>query len=561
VRLPRHQSIAQRIREQHAPPVSPEQEAAAAAIPNVRIQIAKPLPHQEPVIADPAPYKVLRWGRRTGKTRVDFYCAAMGHGPIGDHDGTGVLRPLHRGILSSSLDVAWICPTYRQADPLWNEEIRPRFEGKAHCLVHDTDRFVQVEGLGRLFIRTWDNAASIRGQGANLVGVIFDEAAHMDTASMWVNVVLYALMDNAGWAIFSSTTNADLDGNKEEIPPSFFNRLCAEIQQGVRDAKIWREWYATAHDNPKIQKHVLDATIEEARLTGGERAVQQEVYALLLEAGSGLAFPMWRHSVHVRDVEINEGWGCVGTLDWGSTHPGACYLLLQGPGGQLALRNEVYFNGPPRADWEQKLTARQVGQYVARKLIAFHRKYGLLPDFISADSAMWAITGVGETLAGLFQRGITDVFEGEFAAEDNPHGLRAPQLLPAPKGAGSRATRKALLTEALQWTEDKERPGQATAEGWPLLAVGTDCPHFAREIPKLPNDKLDSEKAADEQNDCYDSATYGLHTLVPEFDESTALTRANAKAREKLDNLSRREAQQFDALAQKAERAFRRGRR
>lgn len=560
MKLPRHQAIAARLREQAAPPFVAA--TAGDRTPDVRIQVAAPLPHQVDPLNDPARNKVFRWGRRTGKTRIDVRAALTGHGPLIDaidRDGHAVRRPMHRGILSpDALDVAWICPTYKQADPLWLEEVLPRFEGVPHCQIDRTDKWVRVEGMGRLFVRTWENAGTMRGQGANLVGVIFDEAAHMDCRTMWTEFVLYALLDNIGWSIWSSTTNADLDGNPEQIAPSFFNVICREIEQGVRDPAEWKAWYATAHDNPKIDQSALGTVIEEAMRSGGQRRVDQEVYALLLDPGSGLAFPSWRRAVHVRDVDIDEGWGCVGTLDWGSADPGAFYLLLSGPGGQLALRNEVYFNGPPRPDWEARMTAVQVGQYVAHRMAAFERRYRIRPSFISADSAMWAITGVGETIAGKFQEGL------ESAAYDDGtlvYGRDAPQLVQTPKGPGSRATRKELLTEALSWTEDPAQKGRPTVEGWPLLAVGTDCPHFARIIPVLANDKHDPEKVADKDDHVFDSATYGLHTLVPEYDDAVAQTRAEERARAHLDPLSKTEAAHFEALAKRAQTSMRRGRR
>lgn len=556
MRLPRHQSIAQRIREEHAPPVAPEDEKKAE-VASVRIQIPKPLPHQDPIVADDAPYKVLQAGRRGGKTRVDFFCATLGHGSlINDVDGEGkaITRPRHRGILTSNLDVVWICPTYRQANPLWNEEIRPRFADRPHCHVNDSEHEISVEGLGRLFVRTWDNAGSIRGQGKRLVGAIFDEAAHMDTQSIWADIVLPALMDNDGWAIFSSTTNSGLDGNKEQLTPSWFNRLCHELDQGKRE-KHWRKWYFTAFDNPKIKAHVIEKTIDEILKTKGQRGVDEEIYAKLLEGGTGLAFPTWRKNVHVRDIEDLEGWGCIGTLDWGSTHPGAFYNLLQGPGGQLHLRNELFFNGEPRQEWPVRLPAALVGRKVAVKMLAFFRKHQIIPEYIAADAAMWSITGVGQTLASKFQEGIDEVFAD---VEQNEWELSPPQLIPAPKGPGSRQTRKELLTEALHWEEDAKRPGHATVEGPPLLAVGTDCPYFALEVAVLPNDLLDSEKAADVNNDCYDSATYGLHALLPEYDGDVARARAHERERSKIDSLSRKEAEQYDQMVRRAQKPRRR---
>ncbi len=508
-----------------------------------------------PIIEDPQPRKLLQGGRRGGKSRVALQCATLGHGPIDRWDGKGTpLRRLHRGILTHALDVGWICPTYKQADPLWFEEIQPRFKDKPYCTVHETDKWVQVHGLGRLFVRTFDNADTIRGSGKRLTGLILDECAHFDLRTLWLGPLAWALVDNAGWAIFCSTTNSGPDGNPEIPAPSFFNQLIGEYDADKLDHEVWRKYYFTAFDNPKIKADVLQQTIDEAMAMGGQLKVDEEVYARILEPGSGLAFPHWRRAIHLQPLDMRDGavvgYGCIGCLDWGSASPGAFYLLLQGPGGRLHLTEECYFNGPDRADWKGRLNAKEMGAHIAKRIQLFHGRTEVMPEYIAADSAMWAVTGAGATIAHLFQEGLDSVL-----------GDAAVQLVPTPKGPGSRATRKELLYEALSWTEDPANPGRVREGGEPLLTATPDCTHFARTIAILANDPADPEKVADGEDHAFDAVTYGLHTMVPEFHGDEARTRAQERDRRKLDELSRHEAEAYDAMVKKAERDARRGRR
>ena len=45
------------------------------------VHIAAPLPQQLPIVHSPARFKIVRAGRRFGKTRLALYCALIGHGP------------------------------------------------------------------------------------------------------------------------------------------------------------------------------------------------------------------------------------------------------------------------------------------------------------------------------------------------------------------------------------------------------------------------------------------------------------------------------------------------
>src|SRR5574338_200837 len=110
----------------------------------VTVNVAAPLPHQTPVINHRARFKVLNWGRRTGKTRLDLHCSLFGHGPL-----EAPMRPRWKGIVHG-FDVVWVGPDFPQLDAIWEEEIKPRFAGVEGFLLHEQDHTLTMTGRGTL---------------------------------------------------------------------------------------------------------------------------------------------------------------------------------------------------------------------------------------------------------------------------------------------------------------------------------------------------------------------------------------------------------------------------
>lgn len=276
------------------------------------ILIPAPLLHQIPIVESAARFKVVRAGRRGGKTVLAEGCAVVGHGPeIGG-------EPLHKGIVHD-LDVVWVARDYTQAGIMWHEFIRPRFKGVPGVRVNEGDRTVTLGGAGTLFVISAENIASARGMGKRLAGMIIEEAAWLDLQTALRDVIMPALMDNEGWLILISTTNAGPDGNQLKETPSYFNRICEEIRAGERSAE-WAEFHFTADDNPKISARALASLV--AEYPPGSPSLDQEVYAKLLRAGVGLALPELDKAHHLIDrFPVPSHWTQFGGFDWGFNHP------------------------------------------------------------------------------------------------------------------------------------------------------------------------------------------------------------------------------------------------
>ena len=230
------------------------------------IQIPKPLSNQKPILDSAARFKLVRAGRRFGKSRLGLRASILGHGPMTDH-ADGTRRPLRRGVIDGAT-IAWIAPTYTQARAIWVEEIIPRFAGKNHCRLNESQKTLTV-GTGRLLLRSAESIDSIRG--LKLDGVVNDEGAFFNLEYALHRVIRPALIDRNGWSLTVSSPNIG----------SYFNRLVAEVENGTR-GDDWETWRGYTRDNPRLSPDEIADMY--AEFPPGSTDLLQELEAELLEA-------------------------------------------------------------------------------------------------------------------------------------------------------------------------------------------------------------------------------------------------------------------------------------
>lgn len=445
------------------------------------VLIAAPLPQQVPIVESAARFKVVRAGRRFGKTRLALYCSIIGHGP-------GEMFP---GIASGK-DVAWVAPEYRNSDVIWIEDILPRFSGAVGVTTNDSDHVLAIPGGGRLFLVTAKNIDAIRGIGKNLAGVIVDEAAHLDLGYAIRGVLRPAMMDLKAWLILMSTTNSGWDGNVgengEKVHPSYFNRICAEIDEGKRDSR-WAQFYGTAFDNPKLDAQEINDLI--AEYVPGSLELDQEIYARLRAPGAGLAFPEWSDAVHVVATrEPPRRWAYIAAMDWGYRQ-GSYGLFAVGPEGEMEMVWEYY------GEFRNK-HAKQAAKDIAKASESFPR-----PEYIAADTQMWSEIGSAETLAEEFNEGLREAY-GEFA----------PPLIEMEHKPNSRKPKKNLMHRHLAYERDAD--GQVQPWQRPKLRVQQRCQHTIRTMKALP---LDPNKPDDvdtkAEDHAYDMLSFAIASRAP----------------------------------------------
>lgn len=429
--------------------------------------------------------KVLRVGRRGTKTRFALNAALLGHGPGWEED-----RPKFGGVLQGG-DVVWIAQTYTNLTTvLWREEIEPRMGHLPFIELNKTLHDINIPGVGSLLLRSGEKDAirSVRGVGKTLKGVIVDEAAWLDLRGALQDIILPACLDNEAWLILMSTTNAGSDGGYDDQAkpqiPSYFNVICAEIQQGKRGAE-WAEFTGTAYDNPTLSTQAIDELV--AEYTVGSPRLAQEVFAQLLETGIGLALPGLSEKVHIVPAfTAPPHWNRFAALDWGYHHPWVFGLYVVDEDGHVYK--------------QETLTGRQdLPEAIDTRLRAAGVVPQGLPVFTGPDAWRTRVSSKGK---------IQGEFQGPTVAERL--AIMGWSLIPAADArvAGLNNLRSYLHVEpnrpdAVPRFQFMDTPGNRVAfHQWRTMTLD----------PKNPEDalKVDADAVGRGGDDCYDEGRYAL---------------------------------------------------
>src|SRR5882724_3792564 len=221
-----------------------------------KLVLPEPIGLQPQWLDSPASRKVVRVGRRGSKTRFALIAAIAGHGP--GEDGNRMFPGIAQGG-----DVIWVAQDYPNLTRVvWQEELKPRLGHLPWCTLTAHPPTAKINGKGTLHLVSAEAINGIRGMGSNVVGIIIDEAAWLDLENALQDVILAILLDNNGWLIIMSTTNAGPDGNTLKRVPSYFNVICTQIRAGERGPE-WVEFHGTAFDNPVISDAAINELIAE----------------------------------------------------------------------------------------------------------------------------------------------------------------------------------------------------------------------------------------------------------------------------------------------------------
>jgi phage terminase large subunit len=245
----------------------------------------------------------------------------------------------------------------------------------------------------------------------------------------------------------------------------------------------WRYVPSRVQDNPYLTDNYVD------RL----RQLPEHARRAYLEGDwdvfSGQAFAEWRLSHHVKAFEPPPDWRWFAGMDWGYSKPGCVLFLAAGP-EDLLVRRELYF---------RKQTPYEVGYLVGTMAKALPQL-----EYVAGDSAMWAVSDGGPSVAEECQKGITDAIGHD----------RALPLISVAKGPGSRQAGKQLVHEALRFTPAAD----GTIPRWSgaKLRVHPECKNLIRTLPALPVDPDKPEDVDTEAEDhAYDALRYALASRAP----------------------------------------------
>lgn len=292
-----------------------------------------PHPKQAEFLADPHRYKVLNWGRRSGKS-------------------VGVWnKVLLEGMLRQGLYYI-IAPTYKQAKSIYWRDICKRYKDDEFMEFNEQELSITFKHLSgiimpttagdmvinhdtslpptRIELKGADNPDSLRGTG--LCGAVLDEYAFMPEGKYVYDTILRpALADKNGWCIFISTPNG------------IYNHFYDIVQTALSDPDRYFYSHATAQDNPYFDDEEFDEARKEYEKEGKLDQFNQEWMAEFTNP-TQLVYGMFDRDVHTFSTmdEMPVGGSHCLTVDFGMTDPTAALFVLIDYSGTWWVYDEVY---------------------------------------------------------------------------------------------------------------------------------------------------------------------------------------------------------------------------
>ena len=205
--------------------------------------------HQKAIVSNPARFKIIRGGRRGGKTALETEHLAF------------------TAVTGNDRRVFYIAPTQKQAREIIWETLKSRLTGIGQFNEQRLEIKVPTTQGGSSLIQVagWENRENFRGKKAH--HVTFDETDTMkDFYIAWQEIFRPALIDTAGSAHFIGTP-------KKENP-----NLRRLEKESAEDSE-WGAFHFTSWDNPTLPRTEL----ENAKAEMDATTYQQEILAEYVE--------------------------------------------------------------------------------------------------------------------------------------------------------------------------------------------------------------------------------------------------------------------------------------
>ena len=282
----------------------------------VDVRIPRPHPQQERIIASKSKRKVIRAGRRGGKT-------------IGA--GIGAMQAFLKG-----KRVLYTAPTDDQVQSFWKvvtDSLRPliqkgilRKSEEQKVIEWNLDRFPNQPTKARIRAKTAWNADTLRGDYADLL--IMDEFQLMNEDA-WEVVAQPMLADNGGdcWFIY---TPVGVGKTKSQAKDP---RYARKLYQKAAKSATWTTFTFTSYENPHVNHQALNEMSEDMT----SMAFRQEILAEDIDEIPGA---LWRRDFiePFRMKEIPEGVDLVRIsvgVDPTGSHENECGIVAGGRGTDL----------------------------------------------------------------------------------------------------------------------------------------------------------------------------------------------------------------------------------
>lgn len=251
-------------------------------------------PKQREVDASPARFKIVRAGRKFGKTT---YAQKKALDWLGKPNST----------------VWMISPTYKQAKLIsWADFKRLIPMEALGKKPNDTDLVITLKNGSQLYLMGSDDPDSLRGPAPT--GCIFEEAA-FHSREAWYEVVRPNLMPKKAPALFIGTPKGF----------NWFHDLESEaLRLKSAGSKEWDVFHFSVYDNPYIDKD----EIADAKKSCDSEAVWRQEYMAEYESSVGRVFAAFDGTIngrHVKRVQVPSGrFEAYRAIDWGMRDDCAC---------------------------------------------------------------------------------------------------------------------------------------------------------------------------------------------------------------------------------------------
>jgi len=257
-------------------------------------------PTQKIVALDPHRFRVLRCGRRWGKTTL------------------AIDQMKGRAAVSNS-KIAYLSNTYQQSRDIAWEQL------KRDCInagtLNEARLEIKLVNGSQIVLRGWESVETLRGQAFDLI--VVDEVASMN--NFWVNwqeVLRPTLTDTRGEAIFIST-------------PKGFNHFYDLCNLELTD-KDFKTFHFTSYENPYIPKDEIDRAKE---TLPPDRFAQE--YEASFQKTKGLVYKEFSRDKHLYETLPEIRLQKLAGIDFGYRNP-AAVLEIRFDGEMVWVNDEWY---------------------------------------------------------------------------------------------------------------------------------------------------------------------------------------------------------------------------
>ncbi len=220
-------------------------------------------PHQQKIAASNARYKIVRGGRRGGKTVVKTETMLF--------KAISKLVKLARAFPNRS--VIFIAPTQKQARTIIWEALKARMAGIGTANESRLEMTIPTEegGKATIFVGGWENRENYRGM-SNVIHIEFDEVDTMkDFFIGWQEIFRPMIMETGGSVGFGGT-------------PKKENPNLRRLEKEYKDDPEWESFHFTSWDNPDIPR----AELEKAKAEMDNSTYKEEIMAEYVDHAGAL---------------------------------------------------------------------------------------------------------------------------------------------------------------------------------------------------------------------------------------------------------------------------------